>query len=101
MEEVLQANVFFFITGIAVIIFSALLCVALFHFIKVLKTLRRITERIDQGTESLAEDVEHFKTFFFEGGLIGSIISKIVGSAYKNKNKKTTGKTVLKIKEDD
>ena len=80
MNEMLHANIFFFITGIAVIVFTTLLCVALFHFIKVLKSLRHIMERIEEGTEVIAEDMHHVREFFTQEGFIGRLITTLTGS---------------------
>ena len=81
MTEVLHANIFFFITGIAVIVFTTLLCVALFHFIKVLKSLRRIMDRVDAGTEVIAEDMQNVRVYLTEDGLIPRIINTFMGNA--------------------
>jgi hypothetical protein len=66
MDEVLHANIFFFITGIAVIVFTFLLSIALYHFIKLIRTLRRIADRVEAGTETLAEDFENLRTYVTE-----------------------------------
>lgn len=79
MNEVLHANIFFFITGIAVIVFTALLCVAIFHAIKVLKVLRRILARIEQGAEEITEDMQNVRAYFAEDGLLTRLILKFVG----------------------
>ncbi len=106
MNEVLHANVFFFITGIAVIVFTALLCVALFHGIKVLKSLRRIMERIEMGTEVIAEDMQSVRAYFSGDGLIRRLIIKFMGKSHtkdedeskaKQKDKR---KGELKIKDE-
>ncbi len=104
MSEVLHANVFFFITGIAVIVFTALLCVALFHVIKVLKSLRRVMERIEAGTEIIAEDLENARAYFTEGGFIRRFIGSLIGGtrttdASKSK-KHEKRRTELKIKDE-
>lgn len=106
MSEVLHANVFFFITGIAVILFTALLCVALFHFIKVLKSLRRIMERIEMGTEVIAEDMQSMRAYLSGDGIIRRLIAKLVGKpgARSEGTTKTTRhekrKGELKIKDE-
>ncbi len=103
MEEVLHANIFFFITGIAVIILTAILCVGLFHAIKVLKSLRRIMDRIEEGTETIAEDLGNVRAYFSGGGLIGKLIARFMGSSrtqsdHRDKAKKQERrKTELKI----
>ncbi len=102
MSEVLQANIFFLITGIAVIVFTALLCVALFHGIKVLKALRRVMDRIEEGTEIIAEDMQNVRTYFTGDGLLRRLISKLMGSDSRtSKSKKTERKrNELKINEE-
>jgi len=47
MSEVLQANIFFFITSVAVILFTLLLCIALYHVVKILKSIRRVMEKVE------------------------------------------------------
>ena len=88
MNEVLHANVFFFITGIAVIVFTALLCVALFHGIKVLQSLRRIMERIESGTEAIAEDMQSVRTYFAGDGIIRRLIIKLIGTRNEREGSK-------------
>lgn len=66
MSEILQANIFFFITSIAVIVFTFLLSVALFHFIKILKSVRKIMERVEVESEAIADDVERLRVFITE-----------------------------------
>lgn len=74
MTEILQANVFFFITSIAVIIFTLLLCVAVYQIIKILKAVRRIMDRLEEGTEVLAGDIESIRTSFNPAKLISFIV---------------------------
>jgi len=106
MNEVLHANIFFFITGIAVIVFTALLCVALFHGIKVLQSLRRITDRIEKGTEIIAEDMQHVRAYFTEDGFVARFVASVMGTAKSTvaraqKSKSPDRKkTELKIKGD-
>lgn len=79
MNEVLHADIFFFITGIAVIIFSTLLCIALFHGIKAMKSLRRILARIEEGTEVIAEDLGQIRAYFSEDGFVRRFIKSMMG----------------------
>ncbi|MCF7815537.1 MAG: hypothetical protein K9M10_02115 [Candidatus Pacebacteria bacterium] len=81
MSDVLHANIFFFITGIAVIVFTALLCIVLFHVIKAIKSLRRILNRIEEGTEIIAEDIGQFRAYFTEDGFIKRLLKSILGAS--------------------
>ena len=70
MSEVLHADIFFFITGIAVIIFTALVCVVLVHVIKLIASIRRIVARIERGTEALSEDMHALRMHMTGGGAV-------------------------------
>lgn len=66
MEEVLHANIFFFITGIAVIVFTFVSTIALYHLIKILKSVRRIVDRVEMGAETIVDDIEQLRTYVIE-----------------------------------
>lgn len=80
MTEVLQANLFFFITAVAVIVFTIFLCVAMYFVIKILRSVGNITERIDEGSETIAEDIKQLRTYLAEGSLISQIIGMFIKS---------------------
>jgi hypothetical protein len=86
MSEVLHANVFFFITGIAVIVFTMLLCVALVHAIKLLKSIRRIVARVEDGAETLHADMQSMRTQFVRGGIVGFVKSVLFGAPLEEEN---------------
>lgn len=108
MTEVLQANIFFLITGIAVIVFTLLLCVALYHLIKILKSVRRVMDRIEVGSEIIADDMAHFRAYFAEQSPIARLIRKVFGSGdpdmhapKRSRPTRSTSKAELKIKDED
>lgn len=101
MEEVLHANIFFFITSVATIIFSLLLCVVLYQIIKILRSIRKIVERVEQGSEVLAEDIDHIRSFVLEGSLMSQIIRFFMGGAATPKRRATRKrKNVIDVNED-
>jgi hypothetical protein len=81
MTEILQANVFFFITAMAVVVFTVFLCMAMYFVIKILRSVRNITERIEDGSETIAEDVKQLRRYVVEG----SLISQVLGLFMKTK----------------
>ncbi len=109
MTEVLQANIFFLITGIAVIVFTLLLCVALYHLIRILKSIRRVVDRIEAGSEIIADDMAHFRAYFAEQSPIARFIRTVFGNGGrgsaptqpKSKSTRSTSKAELKIKDED
>lgn len=78
MTEILQANIFFLITALAIVVFTIFLCVAVFYVIKILKTVSNITRRIDAGSETIAEDIKQLKRYVAEGSLLSQIVGLFV-----------------------
>lgn len=75
MSEILQANIFFFIASLATVLFTVMLCIALYHLIKILRMVRSITERIEAGSETIAEDMAAARDYFKEGSFFSHLIS--------------------------
>ncbi len=80
MTEVLHANIFFFIASVGVILFTLLVCVALYHIVKILRSIRRIVARVEEGSETLAEDVAQLRTYVVGGSFISQIIGLFMGT---------------------
>lgn len=80
MSEVLHANIFFFIASVGVVIFILLVSLVLYHAIKILRAVRNIVERVEVGSETIAEDVAQLRTYVVSGGLISQIIGLFMGS---------------------
>ncbi len=92
MSEVLQANVFFVITSIAVVALTIFVCVALYYLIRILRNVRDVTDRLKRGTEQIAEDVMSMRSFVHEGviGLVKSSFSRFTGKKSSRKGTKDT-----------
>lgn len=80
MTEVLHANIFFFITSIAVIVFTFVLTVLLYHVIKILRSVRRIVERVEAGTEMLAGDLEDLRAYVMEESVLARFFRMMTSS---------------------
>jgi len=85
MTEVLQANVFFFITAMAVVVFTTFLCVARYFVIRILRAVKNITERIDEGSETIVEDMKQLRVYVTQGSLISQIVGMFVKSKRSRK----------------
>jgi hypothetical protein len=79
MSEILQANIFFIITSIAVLVFTLFVCVILYHVIKILQSIRKIVSKVEEGSDVIAEDISQLRTYVVEGSLISQIMSFFVG----------------------
>lgn len=94
MNEVLQTNVFFVITSIAVVLLTILVSVALFYLIRILRNVRDITDRLKRGSEQLAEDALAMRSFVHEG-IIGTI------RLFFSRSTKTAARPSKKARADD
>lgn len=79
MSEILQANIFFVITSIAVLVFTLFVCIVLYQIIKILKSIRSIVTRVEEGSDLIAEDMSHLRTYVLEGSLVSQIMSFFLG----------------------
>ena len=75
----MHADIFFFITSVAVVLSTLLLWVILYQVLRILKSIRRIVDRIDEGSEIIAEDIENFRTYVAEGSLVSQLIHFFLG----------------------
>ncbi len=74
MEEFMKADIFFFITSIAVVLVTIGSVVALYYIIRILRNIREVTERMDEGSKVLAEDLSELRgTIKREGFVWGHI----------------------------
>lgn len=89
MNEILHANIFFFIASIATIAFSVLVCIAMYQVIKILKSIRALLERIEAGSDVIAEDVAAVRNFVVKGGLISHLLSLVTQGRAKPRARAT------------
>ena len=79
MSEVLHANIFFFIASVATVIFCILTCIILYQVIKILGIVRSVMERIEAGSEMIAEDIAHVRELVSKGGLVSRVMGFVFG----------------------
>ena len=97
MSEVLQANVFFFITSVAVVAFTILVCVVLYQVIKILGTVRQIVDRVEAGSELVTENIQNIQNYFKDGALFKTIfggVMSLLGSEKKSTPRRSRSKKV-------
>lgn len=95
MSEILHANIFFFIASAGVVIFILLVGIALYHVIKILRAVRRIVERVESGSETIADDVSQLRNYVVSGSLFSQIIGFFMG------NQKTRSRSKRRKSDDE
>lgn len=90
MNEVLHANVFFFITSVAVVVLSVIFIILLYHVLQALRSVRKILARIEKGTEVVSEDLQNIRMHFKKGGLIGGLMKIFSGMTRSTSESKSS-----------
>lgn len=94
MNEILHANIFFIIASIATVCFSVLVCIVLYHVIKIMKLVREILTKLEAGSEVLAEDLAHMRQMVANGA---GIFSRIIGLFFGGSNPFSESKQTKKV----
>ena len=81
MNEILHANIFFFIASVGVVLFTFLVCVLLYQLLKIVRSIRRIVERVEAGSEVLADDIENLRENLNPARLVTFVMGLIPGMA--------------------
>lgn len=78
MGDLMQADIFFFITSIAVVIFAAGFCVMLFFLIPLLRDARDMMAKIRAAAAEVEEDFERLKDAAEEEGAKTKAIADVL-----------------------
>ena len=80
MNELLLANLFFIITGSAVLVVGTFLCILCFHLITFMRKARAALDRMEASAEALIDDVKTLRDRIANGGIFGKIVTAVVGA---------------------
>lgn len=61
MDTIIHADIFFFITTIAVIVVSIFIIIALFYLIKTLRQFKRFTDAVERGLDGASDDLKEMR----------------------------------------
>ena len=89
MDEVLHANIFFVIASLGVVALTILVCVLLYQLIKIVRSIRRIVERVEVGSEVLADDIENIRENLNPARLISFLMGFVPGAAAPKRRRRT------------
>lgn len=60
MDTFMKADIFFFVTTLAVVFISIFIIIAIVYFIRFLGACRRLTETLEEKAGELSEEAEEF-----------------------------------------
>lgn len=101
MNETLLANLFFIVTGTAILVVGAFMCFVLYHVFKVVKVVRSILERVHASADLLVEDVQMLHRQLQEGSIVGRILTALLGTARKRRTRTASRKKGTVTNEDN
>jgi len=84
MENLMQSDVFFFISSISFILLTLLLVIVFYYIISILKDFKTISEILKNGVKNAGENIEALAQMVSQS----SLFKFIFGSNYKKKSKK-------------
>ena len=62
MTDFLKMDIFFVVATVATVLIAALIIIALVHAVKLLRTLNRIGEEVEEETKAIREDIEEARS---------------------------------------
>ncbi len=89
MDTLIHADIFFFITTIWIIVISAIIVVILMYVAMILNDLKKISSKMREGSEALAEDLGELRSSLQSDGVkVQSILKYFSHLFSKRKNHK-------------
>lgn len=79
MTEILHANIFFIIASIGVTVLTIIACALLYQVYKITRSVRRIVERVESGSEVLVEEITHLRETLNPARLISFVMNFMPG----------------------
>jgi signal transduction histidine kinase len=68
MDAVLKADIFFFITTVAIVVLAIAAFIALVFLIQILRDVRHVSKRVREQSDRILSDVEDLRNFIKEEG---------------------------------
>lgn len=92
MQELIKADIFFFITAIAVVLIAIGIGVALFYIVRILRNIRDVTERVDEGSKVLVEGLSELRSTIKREGFVWGHVFGFLKKQSGLFGRKTSGK---------
>lgn len=87
MNELSLVDIFFIITGSAVIIITIMLGIGLLYIISFVRTIKRVAKTAQRATEIVSEDISDLRDNIRENGVSLGAIAKFANNIRKGKSK--------------
>lgn len=88
MENIIKADIFFFITGIAVVIFTIGMIVAMVYIIRILNDMKRVSKTILKESDKFASDIDSLRETIESEGAKAKTIANFFLKLFAHRRKK-------------
>lgn len=101
MSELVHADIFFFITAVAVMLLTTILAVALVYGVLIVRDVRVIISRIRRASESLESDLNALRNEVkYEGLKARALVDLVLGFVSRKVVKAVKPKRAAKVKDE-
>ncbi|MDO8575227.1 MAG: hypothetical protein Q7R78_00800 [bacterium] len=83
MENLIKADIFFFITAIAVVVVTILLVISFYYILKILKNTKDVTDQVKHGSDILSGDLSDLRQNIKAEGVKLKFFTKFFNSIKK------------------
>ncbi len=73
MQDIVHADIFFFIASIALVIFTCVASIATVFLISILRDVKEVTRRVRTGVEHISESAEEIVDDIKQDGVVATI----------------------------
>lgn len=87
-ESLIHADIFFFISTIALVLISAGIIIALVYGIKILRNVRDISDRVKEESEEALSDIRKFRRALRDEGIKWKHVADLARNFFVRKGKK-------------
>lgn len=82
MNSLLQADIFFFITTVIVLIFAVIGLIAAYYIVHILRSVRYIADKVKIESDHVTDDIHELRGRLKEGGAKFSTIIRTLASFF-------------------
>jgi len=89
METLIHADIFFFVSTIALVLIAIALIVVLIYIIKILRTVSAVSDRVKEESSEIIDDLKTLRTSIKQEGVRLSFIKQFFNKIFgRRKSKK-------------
>jgi hypothetical protein len=87
-ESLIHADIFFFISTIALVLISIGIVIALYYGIKILKNVREVTDKVNDESSEIIADIKKLRAGLRDEGVKWKHVAGLVRTFFVRKGKK-------------